>query len=75
MTKKLKELFERAERWPQEAQDRAVDSLLAIEKGYVHHGLSEDDREALERSEEDIRQGRFGTAKQIAELFERHRQA
>jgi hypothetical protein len=75
MTKKLRELFERAERWPQEAQDRAVDSLLAIEKGYVHHGLSEDDREALERSELDVRNERFASAQHITELFDRYRRA
>jgi hypothetical protein len=35
MTQKLKELLERVETWPKEAQDEALESLQAIEEDFV----------------------------------------
>jgi predicted transcriptional regulator len=35
--------------------------------------LSPEDREALERSAEDIRRGRFATDEEVKQLFDRYR--
>ena len=38
MTKQLKELLERVETWPEEVQEEAVQTLLAIEEGVgIYH--------------------------------------
>ena len=62
MIVKLKELLKRAETWPEAAQEEAAELLRAIEE--EQHGsapLSQADREALERSAEDVRQGRLAS--------------
>jgi hypothetical protein len=74
MSKKLKDLLERIETWPNEAQDEAVASLEAIEVELVGSaGLSADDREALERSAEDVRHGRFADEREVRDVFDRFR--
>jgi hypothetical protein len=76
MTTKLKEIFERAEAWPKEIQDEAVEILLSIEQGHVgDFELTAEDRAALARSAEDVRAGRLIPDAQIAEFFERNRRA
>jgi hypothetical protein len=76
MIKKLKELFERADTWPKEVQDEAVETLLSIERGYVgDYELTADDRAALARSAEDVKAGRFASEAQVAEFFKRSRHA
>jgi len=37
--------------------------------------LSEDEREALEQSAADIREGRFATDEQVAAIFKKYRQS
>ena len=37
--------------------------------------LSEDEREALEQSAEDVREGRFATGEQVAAIFKKYRQS
>jgi hypothetical protein len=73
MNTKLKEILERAETWPDEVQ-QAADALLSIEQasseGYL---LTEADREALAKSAEDVRQGRFAPDAQVLEFFSRFR--
>lgn len=74
MSKKLKELLERAEAWPEEIQDEAAETLLSIEQSFTNGRiLSAEDREALARSAEDIRQGRFVDESVLAAFFERYR--
>lgn len=76
MTRKLKEILERAEAWPKEIQDEAVEVLLSIERGRVgEFELTAEDRAALARSAEDVRARRFAPDAQIAEFFERNRRA
>ena len=76
MTKKLKEIFERAEAWPKEVQDEALKTLLSIERGYVgDYELTAEDRVALARSAEDVRLGRLIPDEQVAEFFERNRRS
>ena len=72
MTKALKELFARAETWPQEVQDAAIESLRIIED--VHTGkyqLTKEDLEALERSADDVRHKRFASPKKMKAFFRR----
>ena len=60
--------------WPQKAQEEAVASLVTIEEEFMgSHELSSDDREALLRSAEDVRQGRFATDDQVKATFDRYR--
>jgi hypothetical protein len=76
MKKRLKEIFERAETWPEEVQDEAVETLLSIERGYVgDYELTAADRAALARSAEDVEARRFVLGAQVAEFFERNRRA
>jgi hypothetical protein len=71
MLEKLKDLLERAESWPEKAQEAAVASLAAIEEAYLGtEGLSADDLEALALSAEDVRMGRFATEAEMRELFD-----
>ena len=74
--KKLKELMERVEHWPPEAQAEALASLETIEEEFIGtHELSDEDRAALERSAEDVREGRFANEEQVREVFDRHRRS
>jgi len=74
--KKLKELMDRVEHWPPEAQEEALASLETIEEEFVGvRELSDEDRTALERSAEDVRKGRFANEEQVREVFDRHRRS
>ena len=65
MTGKLKELLERLESWPKEAQDEALESLQAIEEDFVPDAeLARD----LARAEGEMRRG-GGTPQE--EVFKR----
>jgi len=76
MSNKLKALMERAEHWPEVAQEEAVASLQAIEDELVGlFELSPDDQAALKRSGEDVRLGRFATDKQVSDVLGRYRRA
>lgn len=72
MTKALKELFARAQKWPEDVQEAAADSLRVIEQ--VHLGkyvLTVDDLKALERSADDVRNKRFASPKKVKAFFKR----
>jgi hypothetical protein len=74
MNAKLKNVIERVDTWPEEAQEEAALLLLALEQEYAQpYELSEDDCEAIDRSLEDMRQGRFATDEQVAAVFNRNR--
>ncbi len=76
MTDRLKALMDRIERWPKQAQDDAVNSLLAIEEEYLGgDDLSPEDRVALERSAEDVRLDKFADDEDVRETFDRYRSA
>jgi hypothetical protein len=76
MSNKLRDLMKRAEHWPEGAQEEAVASLQAIEEELVGlYELSPGDRAALERSDEDVRLGRFASEEQVSEVFGRYRRA
>jgi predicted transcriptional regulator len=74
MNTKLKDLLERVETWPEAVQEEAVQSLLAIEQEIAEpYELSDADRAAIDRSLDDMRQGRFATDEEVAAVFNRYR--
>jgi predicted transcriptional regulator len=74
MNTKLKDLLERVETWPEAVQEEAVQSLLAIEQEIVEPcELSDADRAAIDRSLNDMRQGKFATDEEVAAVFNRFR--
>jgi predicted transcriptional regulator len=74
MNAKLKDLLERVETWPEAVQEEAVQSLLAIEQEIVEpYELSDADRAAIDRSLDDMHQGRFATDEEVAAVFNRFR--
>jgi predicted transcriptional regulator len=74
MSKKLKEIIERAETWPEEAQEEAIATLQAIEAEFAQpYELTEDDRKAIDRGLEDVRRGRIASDEEVSRLFARYR--
>jgi hypothetical protein len=73
-TKKLQDILERVATWPAALQDEAADRLRALESEHQNGDLSPEDRDALERSADDVRQGKFASDADVAELFSRFRQ-
>jgi hypothetical protein len=74
MNANLKDIIQRVDTWPEEAQEQAAEFLLALEQEYAEpYELSEEDRGAIDRSLEDMRQGRFASDEQVAALFARSR--
>jgi predicted transcriptional regulator len=74
MSKKLREIVERAETWPEEAQEEAIATLQAIEAEFTEpYELTEDDRKAIDRGLEDVRRGRIASDEEVNRLFARYR--
>ena len=74
MNAKLRNIIERVDTWPEEAQEEAAQFLLALEQEYAEpYELSDDDRAAVDRSLEEMRQGKFATEEQVAAVFNRYR--
>ncbi len=64
--------MERAETWPEEAQEEAVNFLLALEQELADpYVLTEEDRAAIERGLDDMRQGRFASDEEVSAVFRR----
>jgi hypothetical protein len=74
MNANLRDIIRRVDTWPEEAQEQAAELLLALEQEYAEpYELSDEDRRAIDRSLEDMRQGRFASDEQVAALFARSR--
>jgi uncharacterized protein YbaP (TraB family) len=75
MTKEqVKAMLDRVLTWPPAAQEEAIASLATIEEQVAAlQTLSPEDREALSRSAEDVRHGRFATGDQVRAVFDRYR--
>jgi hypothetical protein len=70
----IKVMLDRVLTWSPEAQEEAVATLQTIEEEFMgSHELSSEDREALERSAEDVRNGRFATDEDVKRVFDRYR--
>jgi hypothetical protein len=55
-------------------QEEAVASLATMEEQFTAlQTLSHDDRDALWRSAEDVREGRYATDDQVKAIFDRYR--
>jgi len=64
--------LERAETWPEEAQEEAVNFLLALEQDLADpYVLTEEDRAAIERGLDDMRHGRFASDEEVSAVFPR----
>ncbi len=69
----VKEMLDRVLTWPPEAQEEAVASLATIEEQFAAlQKLSPEDRDALARSAEDVRLGRYATDEQVKAAFGRY---
>jgi predicted transcriptional regulator len=76
MNAKLKDIIERVETWPPEAQDELAQIALEIEaqlKGdYV---ATPEELEAIDRGLRDAAEGRFATEEQVAAVFAKYRRS
>ena len=74
MSRKLREIAERAETWPEEAQEEAIATLQAIEAELAKpYELTQDDRKAIDSGLEDVRHGRIASDEEVSRLFARYR--
>jgi predicted transcriptional regulator len=74
MNKALEILLERVATWPEEAQAELVESALTIEKKHLGvYRLSDEERTAVRRGLEEMRQGKFATEEEVAKVFSRYR--
>lgn len=74
MRKLLENLMERAAVWPEEAQAELVESMIEIEVKHAGaYRLSDEERQAIRRSLQELRDGKIATAQQVAEVFDRYR--
>jgi predicted transcriptional regulator len=76
MNAKLKDIIDRAETWPPEAQEELAQIALEIEaqikEGYP---LTAEDLEAIDRGLQDAAQGRFATDEQVEAVFAKYRRS
>jgi hypothetical protein len=72
----LKGILDRVRRWPKDAQDELIRSMTEIESRYgnVYH-LDSEERAALSRSADDVRNNQFTTAKEIEAVYSRFHRA
>lgn len=64
--------MERAETWPEETAEEAVNFLLALEQELADpYVLTEEDRAAIERGLDDMRHGRFASDEEVSAVFRR----
>jgi predicted transcriptional regulator len=74
MNKIVETLLERIADWPEEAQAELVQSIVDIESKHLGvYKLDPDERAAIERGLEEMRQGKFASDEQVAAVFNRYR--
>ena len=74
MNKVLETLMERLATWPKEAQAELLESVLAIERKHLGvYRLSEEERTAVRRGLEEMRQQKFATEDKVTAVFKRYR--
>jgi hypothetical protein len=75
-TSDLQKYLQRIPAWPKEAQDELVRSLVEIEHRYSErYHVDDDELAALERSADDVRNGRFATDDDLEAAFTRYHRA
>ena len=75
MTKKLRELIEKAQQWPEDAQwelAQIVSEMDAGLKGGTYHATLEE-LAGIDRGLKDARAGRFATDEEVEAVFAKHR--
>lgn len=74
MTKQALEiLLERVSAWPEEAQEELMRSMTDIENRHLGiYRLSDDERNAVRRGLQDMREGRLASDETVAALFNRY---
>ena len=74
MNKRLETLLERVSALPEEVQDELIDHIAIIEAKHSGvHELSDDERAAVQRGLEEMRQGKFATDEEVEAVFSRYR--
>jgi predicted transcriptional regulator len=74
MNKMVETLLERIADWPEEAQAELVQSIVDIETKHLGvYKLNPDERAAIERGLEEMRQGKFASDEEVAAVFNRYR--
>lgn len=71
----LKEILQRVETWPKEAQEELAEIALEIEaalRGGTYHATPEE-LEGIDRGLKAAREGRFATEEEIESVFAKHR--
>jgi len=73
--KALKDVMQRAEAWPEEAQEELAELALEIEaslRGGVYHATPEE-LAGIDRGLKAAREGRFATDAEVEAVFAKHR--
>jgi hypothetical protein len=74
MNKMAESILERIADWPEEAVEELVKSMLDIEHRHVGvYKTSDDERRAILRGLNEMRQGKFATDEEVAAVFNRYR--
>ena len=77
MTKLLRELLQRAESWPQEAQAELAEIAIEIEsalQGGVYHATA-DELSAIDEAIAAVRRGEVASDAEVEAVFAKHRRA
>jgi predicted transcriptional regulator len=77
MTNTLKNLIERAETWPKEAQEELAQVALEIEAGIAGHAYraSPEELAGIDRGLRDAAAGKFASQDEVETVFAKHRRA
>jgi len=77
MNAKLKDIIDRVETWPPEAQEELAQIALEIEAQLIKDGfhLTPEDLEAIDRGLQDAAEGRFATDEQVEAVLARYRRS
>jgi predicted transcriptional regulator len=76
MNARLKDILERAQSWPEAAQENAVDLLLALEREYAEpYQATDEELAAIDRGLRDAAEGRFATDAEVEAVFAKHRRS
>jgi hypothetical protein len=74
MNKIAESILDRIADWPEEAQKELMQSIVDIEKKHLGlYRLSDDERAAVRRGLEEMRQRKFASDEQVEAVFSRYR--
>jgi len=75
MTKQdLEILLEQIAAWPTEAQEELMQSIASIEEKHLGvYQLNDEERAAVQRGLQEMREGKIATDEEVAAVFDRYR--